>query len=80
MKVSSAKENILKKIRQALAQPVPVPFSETEGSDSEFVKPDDLEILFAENFTQLSGSFSFCANHQELVQQLQTLVNTRNWP
>lgn len=80
MKVSSAKENILKKIRQALAQPVPVPFPETEGSDPEFVKPDDLEILFAENFTQLSGRFSFCANHQELVQQLQTLVNTRNWP
>lgn len=81
MQVSSAKENILKKIRQALAQPVPVPFPHTEGSDPSFSKPnEELELLFAENFTQLTGRFSFCANHQELATQLQTLMNVRQWP
>jgi L-lactate dehydrogenase complex protein LldG len=36
MKGSSAKENILKKIRQALANPVPVPFPQSEGNSSVF--------------------------------------------
>jgi L-lactate dehydrogenase complex protein LldG len=81
MQVSSAKENILKKIRQALAQPVPVPFPYTEGSDPHFAAPnEELELLFAENFTQLTGRFSFCANLQELVTQLKILVNARQWP
>lgn len=72
---------MLKKIRQALAQPMPVPFPHTESSDSSFSTPnEDLELLFAENFTQLTGRFSFCANFQELVTQLQTLVNARQWP
>jgi L-lactate dehydrogenase complex protein LldG len=31
MKSTSSKENILKKIRQALANPVPVPFPKSEG-------------------------------------------------
>ncbi|WP_228733180.1 LutC/YkgG family protein [Hydrotalea lipotrueae] len=81
MPISSAKENMLKKIRQALVQPVPVPFPHTEGSDPSFSTPnEDLELLFAENFSQLTGRFSFCANLQELVTQLQTLVNARQWP
>ncbi len=72
---SSAKENILKKIRQALAQPVPVPFPQSEGNNSVF-KPlkQDIEIEFAENFTGLLGKFSFCIDEKELATQLQALV------
>ena len=61
MKASSAKENILKKIRQALANPVPVPFPQSEGNTSVFQPlQKELEIEFAENFTGLLGKFSFC--------------------
>lgn len=75
MKVSSSKENILKKIRQALANPVPVPFSQSEGNTSVF-QPSmkELEIEFAENFTGLLGKFSFCIDEKELVQQIQQLI------
>lgn len=68
---SSAKETILKKIRQALANPVPVPFQSKEGSSSLF-KPSvqELELEFAENFTGLKGRFSFCLNFNELADQL----------
>lgn len=80
MKISSSKENILKKIRQALANPVPVPFPQSEGNSSVF-QPSvkELEIEFAENFTGLLGKFSFCMNEIELGQQLQQLIEARKF-
>lgn len=75
MSVSSAKENILKNIRQALTNPAPVPFPQSEGNNSVF-QPSikDLEIEFGENFTSLLGRFSFCENEKELVFQLNQLI------
>jgi len=80
MNVSASKENILKKIRQALAQPTDLPFPASEGADSVF-KPSqqELELEFAERFTKLQGRFSFCENEQQLVEQLHTLLTARNW-
>ena len=64
MKGSSAKENILQKIRQALANPVPVPFPLSEGKNSVFQPlQKELEVEFAENFTGLLGKFSFCMDN-----------------
>jgi len=75
MKVSSSKENILKKIRQALANPVPVPFPHSEGNTSVFQPlKKEMEIEFAENFTGLLGRFSFCIDEKELAEQLQHLT------
>jgi L-lactate dehydrogenase complex protein LldG len=80
MKVSSAKENILKKIRQALSQSTPIPFPQSEGNHSVFQPAtQDPEIEFAEQFTRLQGKFIFCIDHGELVTQLNTLVSTRGW-
>jgi len=80
MNVSPARENILKKIRQALAQPAPVPFPQSEGSDAVFRDlQQEPEIEFAEKFTALEGRFSFCADAAELAAQLNTLAVTRNW-
>ena len=77
---NTAKENILKKIRQALTHPVPVPFPQSEGNDSVFqLSTKELELEFAENFTGLLGRFSFCANEEELAEQLSTLVAARKW-
>jgi len=78
MKASSAKENILKKIRQALTNPVPVPFPQSEGNNSLFQPlQKDIEIEFAENFTGLLGKFSFCVDEKELSEQLKFLVSTK---
>jgi len=78
MKVSSSKENILKKIRQALTNPVPVPFPQSEGKTPVFhPSQKDLEIEFAENFTNLLGKFSFCMDEKELAQQLQHLIEVK---
>ena len=75
---SSAKENILKKVRQALANPVPVPFLQSEGSTSVF-QPEtkELDVEFAENFTGLLGKFSYCSDSNELNEQLLQLFTAK---
>ena len=80
MKVSASKEKILKKIRQALATPVPVPFPQSEGNESVF-QPSTQEpaVEFAENFSKLQGRFSYCSDVSELVQQLKVLIANRKW-
>jgi len=77
---SSSKENILKRIRKALSNPVPLPFPDSEGSQSLY-KPSmvDDAILFAEEFTNMQGQFSFCVNEQELQQQLLFLIKEKGW-
>ena len=80
MKISPAKENILKKIRKALSTPVPLPFPQSEGNTSVFQPPtDDLEIVFAEELSKLQGKFVYCSDHKDLVRQLSALVKMMNW-
>lgn len=80
MSVSPAKENILKKIRQALSHPVPVPFPHSEGNNSVFQPPvDDMAVQFAQQFTSLQGKFVFCADEQDMAEQLLQLAAARKW-
>ena len=80
MSVSPAKENILKKIRQALSHPVPVPFPLSEGNNSVFQPPvDDMAVQFAQQFTSLQGKFVFCADEQDMAEQLLQLAAARKW-
>ncbi len=78
--MTSSKEHILKKIKQALHTKVPVPFL-TNANTAELFQPSikELEIEFAEHFTGLQGKFSFCTDQQELASQLTALIKARNW-
>ena len=80
MKVSQAKENILKKIRQALTHSTRVPFPQSEGNNTVFqTSQQELEIEFAEKFTNLLGKFIFCLTYKELASQLNHLINHTGW-
>ena len=80
MKVSPAKENILKKIRQALSHSTPVPFPQSEGNNSVYNAPQqELEVEFAEKFTSLLGKFVYCINEQEMIVQLNNLAKHNEW-
>ena len=80
MAVTPAKENILKRIRQALSNPVPLPFPQSEGTNSVFLPAtDDLEIIFAQEFTQLQGRFAFCIDEKDMLQQLLQLISEKKW-
>jgi L-lactate dehydrogenase complex protein LldG len=75
MNISASKENILKKIRKALSESTPLPFPASEGHQSVFQpQQDELELLFAQAFTQLQGKFIFCIDEKELELQLKQLV------
>lgn len=80
MAVTVAKENILKRIRQALSNPVPLPFPLSEGTNSVFQPPtDSLDILFAQEFINMQGKFAFCLNEAEALQQIQQLISEKQW-
>ena len=77
---TSSKEIILKKIRQALSNPAPLPFPASEANHSIFPTPtDDLDILFAEEFTRLLGKFAFCNDEQDMQKQLSELIEIKKW-
>jgi L-lactate dehydrogenase complex protein LldG len=80
MNISPSKESILKKIRAGLGQATPIPFPQSEGNNSVFQpSQQELEIEFAEQFTQLKGKFIFCVDHKELVENLNQLILQRQW-
>jgi len=80
MAALSSKENILKKIRKALSNPVPLPFPNSEGTQTLY-KPAQEEdaIVFAEEFTKLQGKFVYSVNETELLAQLATLIQQHGW-
>ena len=80
MAVLSPKENILNRIREALSNPVPLPFPESEGKRNIFNNPgEDLQVIFAEEFIKLQGNFSYCADKDELAPQLIQLLAEKDW-
>src|SRR5437868_9765479 len=80
MATSKAKENILKKIRQALSHPVPLPFPQSEGTTSVYQQSDeDREVMFAQEFTKLMGKFGFCTDEKDMQEQVAALITQKNW-
>ena len=80
MAVSPAKEKILKRIREALSNPVPLPFPHSEGTQSVYViSEEDPVVVFAEEFTKLQGKFLFCADEADLHAQLSKLIKAKSW-
>jgi L-lactate dehydrogenase complex protein LldG len=77
---TTAKNNILKKIRMALAHPTPLPFPQSEGAESVFQpQQQDLVVEFAEQFTSLQGKFIFCTDERELMDHFSKLCYQNHW-
>jgi L-lactate dehydrogenase complex protein LldG len=78
--MSTARNNILKKIRMALAKPTPLPFPEAEGAENP-IQPQsqDLVVEFAEQFSALQGKFVFCVDEQEFQTGFEKLCYQNQW-
>ncbi|HYK56207.1 MAG TPA: LUD domain-containing protein [Flavisolibacter sp.] len=77
---TTAKNNILKKIRMALAHPTPLPFPQSEGAEPVFQpQQQDLVVEFAEQFTSLQGKFIFCMDERELMDHFSKLCYQNHW-
>ena len=58
----------------------PIPFPHSEGNNSLYQpSQQELELQFAETFTQLQGKFVFCLDYTELGAQLNELLRSRGW-
>lgn len=80
MSNTTAKNNILKKIRMALAHPTPLPFPKSEGNETVFQpQQQDLVVEFAEQFTSLQGKFVFCETENELQDHFIKLCYQNQW-
>jgi L-lactate dehydrogenase complex protein LldG len=80
MNVSPAKENMLKRIREALAHTTPIPYPQSEKNQAIYpALSQEREIEFAEQFTKLQGKFIYCINRQELAFQFASLVRKQDW-
>src|ERR1041385_6910828 len=80
MKIVTGKENILRKIRQALIHKTSQPFPQIETVSSVYEKSTEpLEIIFAEEFTKVQGKFVFCENEKEFVKNLSDLSEEKKW-
>ncbi len=81
-KTSKAREKILGKIRTGLAKdklPMPFPEAEKDAVALYNIPEAPAEETFAEEFTKLGGKFVFCANEQELLENINALYDTRGW-
>lgn len=75
-----SRNNILNKIKAALAKPTPPPFPEQPKEQTVFQpQQEDPVITFAEQFTALGGKFVFCVDRQEFTLQFNKLVATAGW-
>lgn len=78
----NARETIISKIRKALKEhKVEMPFPEAEKMHGYYAESDaTAEEKFAAEFAALGGKFVYCADEQEMMQQLQALADTMKWP
>ena len=80
MEASSGKEAILKNVRKALIHSTDIPYPGIEKTDFSFDGTNqDLALVFAEKFTSLLGNFSFCESEQDLYDQINSLVEEKQW-
>ncbi|TXH22764.1 MAG: lactate utilization protein B/C [Chitinophagaceae bacterium] len=78
--MNKARENIFRKIRDALATTTPLPFKQADGTVSEIYRmsEDELSVSFAQRFTELQGKFSYCVDKAAFLHQFKALLQAQN--
>jgi L-lactate dehydrogenase complex protein LldG len=79
--VTSAKNNILNRLKKVKNNPSPLPYPNLEEEAlTIYPEPtDSLDIVFAETFQKNGGKFVFCASTKELIHNLQLLSQQKKW-
>lgn len=80
MNTTTSKKRMLHKIQQALRNSVSAPFPAQEPDQPIFQSTQEsLDVVFAEQFTQLQGKFIFCNHIAEMKINLQQLIKKEKW-
>jgi L-lactate dehydrogenase complex protein LldG len=80
MKQTTARERVLKGIRNALIQKVENPFFYVNATEPVYAAVDPVEeIAFAEALQRVGGSFVYCVDERDLLLSLAGLMQERGW-
>src|ERR1700744_711958 len=77
--ITTSKEKLLKKIRKALLEKRDNPYPNLEDLPHYPQNEEILEVLFAQEFTAISGQFVFCEDEVQFIENLLNLADQRNW-
>jgi L-lactate dehydrogenase complex protein LldG len=77
--ITTSKEKLLKKVRKALLEKRDNPYPNLE--DLPHYPPNDelLEVIFAQEFTAVSGQFVFCEDELQFIETLLNLADQHKW-
>ena len=77
--ITTPKEKLLKKIRKALLEKRDNPYPNVEDLPH-YPQTEELpEVMFAEQFTAISGQFLFCEDEVQFIENLLELAEVRKW-
>ena len=77
--ITTSREKLLKKIRKALLEKRDNPYPNLEDLPHYAPSDEVPEILFAEQFTAVSGQFVFCEDEVQFIENLLELAEDRKW-
>ena len=77
--ITTSKEKLLKKIRKALLEKRDNPYPNLEDLPMYAPEEEMLEVVFAEQFTAVSGQFVFCEDEIQFIETLLNLAEERKW-
>jgi L-lactate dehydrogenase complex protein LldG len=82
MKESTAREQILTSIRNALLEKVDNPYPDVDFTSEVFQSPPEgmeQEVLFARELLAVGGQFVYCENEIAFLEYLSTLMQQKSW-
>lgn len=81
MKESTSREKVLKAVRKALIHKSEADFSAADSEAEIYTTPEEesLELLFAKNFSALTGNFMFCEKKDDFIKAFEHLVAEKQW-
>lgn len=77
--ITTPKERMLKKIRNALIEKRENPYPEIEPTPLYPETAESLDIVFAEELTRVNGQFIYCEDPLHFVEDLLTLSSEKKW-
>ncbi|MEO5910361.1 MAG: hypothetical protein ABIP95_05710, partial [Pelobium sp.] len=76
---TTSKEKLLKKIRKALLEKRENPYPNLEELPL-YPPPNEIpEIIFAEELTKVNGSFVFCEDEIQFIENILLLAEEKKW-
>jgi L-lactate dehydrogenase complex protein LldG len=77
--ITTSKEKLLKKIRKALLEKRDNPYPNLEDLSHYPQNEEILEVVFAQEFTAISGQFVFCEDEVQFIENLLNLADQHKW-